>query len=194
MFTGIIATIGKVLANKNNHLRIEPLTPFADYQIGESIAINGVCLTVEKYSDTWFECYASTETLKITNLKKLTINNIVNLERALVVGGSLGGHFVSGHIDTLAKIKRKYPAGNSLVLHLTFPQEFSKFLVPKGSITLDGISLTINKCGSGFLEVNVIPETQNKTTISQWNIGYEINMETDMLGKYVYQNLTGANK
>jgi riboflavin synthase len=188
MFTGIIATTGKILANQQSHLRIEPKEPWEDYKTGESIAINGACLTVEKFSDNWFECYVSPETQSVTTLKKLTVNSLVNLERALAAGDRFGGHFVSGHIDTLARIQTIRRVGSSQVFRFIFAQKFSKLVVPKGSICLDGISLTVNQCGNGFLEVNIIPATQAKTTISNWRIGYQANMETDLLGKYILKN------
>jgi riboflavin synthase len=188
MFTGIIEGIGIILANNffrvQVRLRINALFS-TRIKKGESIAVNGACLTVEDFGDDWFEAYASAETLRLTNLGKLTVNSRVNLERSLEVGDRLGGHFVSGHVDTLAKVQSIRPVGSSQIIRLGFPQEFSKFLINKGSIALDGISLTINQCGDDFLEVNIIPETQKKTIISDWKIGYEANMETDLIGKYL---------
>ena len=197
MFTGIIEGLGEVLAltffGGQAKLRIKPLFAIQDYQLGESIAINGACLTVEEFSADWFEVYASAETLRLTNLQKLVVGSVVNLERALAVGGRLGGHFVNGHIDTLATVQSIHTAGESRIFHLTFKQEFSEFLVSKGSITLDGISLTVNNCGTSFLEINIIPKTLAMTNISNWQIGYTANMETDLLGKYAVKkpaNLT----
>lgn len=188
MFTGIIEGIGIILAKNffsgQAKLRIKAL--FAKpIKKGESIAVNGACLTVEDFGEDWFEAYASAETLRLTNLGKLAVNSKVNLERSLEVGDRLGGHFVSGHVDTLAKVQFMRPAGNSQIIRLGFAQEFSKFVINKGSIALDGISLTINQCGDNFLEVNIIPETLQNTIISNWNIGYEANMETDLIGKYL---------
>lgn len=197
MFTGIIEGIGIILAKnffaEQMRLRIKPLFAIQNFKLGESIAINGTCLTVEKFAENWFEVYASQETLQITNLKKLTINNQVNLERALIVGDRLGGHFVSGHIDTLAKVQSIYKKGNSHIIRLNFLTEFRKLVIAKGSIALDGVSLTINKCGEGFLEVNIIPETFKNTIIQTWKIGYEANMETDLIGKYIVKKSSGLN-
>lgn len=197
MFTGIIEGLGNVLAltffSGQAKLRIKPLFAIQDYKLGESIAINGACLTVEKFSADWFEAYASVETLRLTNLQKLAVGSAVNLERALVVGGRLGGHFVSGHVDAVATVQSIHAAGDSRVFRLTFKQEFSEFLVPKGSVTLDGISLTVNNCGASFLEINIIPKTLTMTNISNWQIGYAANMEADLLGKYALKkpsNLT----
>ena len=191
MFTGIV-TIGKILAiTKNNtqaKLRIQT-TAFSDYQHGESIAVNGVCLTVTEFSDNWFEAFASAETLKLTNLGKLIKGKKVNLERALMLQDRLGGHFVSGHIDTMAKLQTIKKSGQSHVLRFNFDPKFANLVVSKGSITLDGISLTINKCGSNFLEASIIPATFNHATIATWRLGHQANMETDMLGKYVAANI-----
>ncbi len=196
MFTGIVI-IGEVLAiSKNNNqakLRIKA-DAFNDYQHGESIAINGICLTVTDFAADWFEVFASTETLKSTNLGKLAKGKKVNLERALILQDRLGGHFVSGHIDTMAKLQTIKKSGDSNILRFNFDPKFWNLVVPKGSITLDGISLTINKCGSNFLEVNIIPATFSNTTIATWRPGYIANMETDMLGKYVLKNLDTAVK
>jgi riboflavin synthase len=197
MFTGIIEGIGIILAKnffaEQLRLRIKPLFTMQNIKTGESMAVNGACLTVEKFAEDWFEVYASQETLQITNLKKLTINHQVNLERALVVGSRLGGHFVSGHIDTLAKVQAIYKKGASHIIRFNFPSEFSKFVIAKGSVALDGVSLTINKCGEGFFEVNIIPETFNKINIANWKIGYEANMETDLIGKYIVRKSSGLN-
>jgi riboflavin synthase len=195
MFTGLIECIGIILAktffNGQARLRIKAMFS-APIKKGESIAVNGACLTVENFGDDWFEAYASAETLSLTNLKKLTVNSKVNLERSLKVGDLLGGHFVSGHVDTLAKIQFMRPVGSSQIIRLGFAQEFSNFVINKGSVALDGISLTINQCGDNFLEVNIIPETFKNTIISDWQIGYEVNMETDLIGKYIVKKSSGV--
>lgn len=188
MFTGIITDIGKILRitsfAQQARLQIQPASPTDDYKAGESIAVNGVCLTVESFTTNSFMAYASQETLAITNLKYLTPNSTVNLERALKVGDHLGGHFVSGHVDTMATVKQIITKADSHDIQIGFAAEFSKFIVPKGSITLDGISLTVNNCDDHFLNVNVIPTTFTNTSIKNWHCGYRVNMETDLLGKY----------
>lgn len=198
MFTGIIQGQGKIqgIENLNNQarLRISPMFDITDYQQGESIAINGVCLTVEKYGHDWFEVYVSHETLKITNLGELKPASTVNLERAMLANSRFGGHIVSGHIDCTAKVESIRSEGISTVYRLTFPLEFSNMVAPKGSITLDGISLTVNKCSENFLEVNIIPETKKTTTINNWKTGSKINTETDLIGKYVIKNMQNTNK
>jgi riboflavin synthase len=109
----------------------------------------------------------------------------VNLERALALGDRLGGHLVSGHVDCLARVDQSRPSGSSVFFRLTFPPEFGRQIIPKGSVALDGISLTVNACGKEYLEVNIIPATQSETTISRWSTGSLVNMETDIIGKYV---------
>ena len=197
MFTGIIKILGKIIKRDlfggQARIKIQPLTPIADYQRGESIAVNGVCLTVEDFTEDDFVVYASQETLAITNLNRLKLNSIVNLERALQMNDRLGGHVVTGHIDTAALVKSINNRGDSFSLLLNFPQEFSRFVVAKGSVTLDGISLTVNDCGADFLTVNVIPATFDNTNIKNWFAGYAANMETDLLGKYVANFLQRQN-
>ncbi|WP_457572556.1 riboflavin synthase [Desulfovulcanus sp.] len=193
MFTGLVQGIGEIQAiesrGKESRIRISPLFALEDYALGESIAVNGVCLTVEDFGKAWFLVYASKETLSRTNLSMLGIGSKVNLERALALGDRLGGHLVSGHIDCLAKLESIKTVGESRVYRFSFPKEQAVFVIPKGSVALDGISLTINNCGQDFLEVNVIPATQKETTISSWKPGTLVNMETDLIGKYVYRIL-----
>lgn len=193
MFTGLIQGPGRVLSVSGQGLetRLEIAPDFVMERIvrGESIAVNGACLTVETFTSDRFSVYASAETLKLTNLGRLKAGSKVNLERALALGDRLGGHLVSGHVDCLAQVGQTRQAGESRWFRLVFPEEFSALVVPKGSVTLDGISLTVNACDKGWLEVNIIPETWRNTTISQWRPGDEVNMETDLIGKYVQRML-----
>lgn len=193
MFTGIIQGTGRVSGadrrGGETRFTIRPDFPLRDYQAGESIAVNGACLTVENFGRDWFTAYASAETLSVTNLGSLRLSARVNLERALAMGDRLGGHIVSGHVDCLAEVAAILPAGESRIYRLTFDPAFSRQIIPKGSVALDGISLTVNDCGPDYLEVNVIPATQQETTISDWNPGQRVNMETDVIGKYVQRLL-----
>ncbi|WP_290922445.1 riboflavin synthase [Halodesulfovibrio sp.] len=195
MFTGIILGQGEIRSvqnmGKETRLTIKPRCELTDFVLGESIATNGVCLTVEDFGADWFTVYASAETMGLTNLGKLKSGSTVNLERALAMGDRLGGHIVSGHVDCIGSVDSVRPAGLSKIYRISFPQEFEAQVIPKGSVTLDGISLTVNACGNSFLEVNIIPETQKITTIAQWNPGYSVNIETDVIGKYV-QRMLGA--
>lgn len=189
MFTGLIETTGHVrqmqLQGGQTRFTIAPVTPLVNVVLGESIAVNGVCLTVETSTPEIFSAYASAESMKVTTLGRLSTGSMVNLERALALGDRLGGHLVSGHVDCVAVIEAVIPAGESTRFRIGFPQEYAKEVVSKGSVALDGISLTINTCGRGFFEVNCIPETQKRTTAVHWTAGAAINMETDLIGKYV---------
>lgn len=189
MFTGIIQGQGQVVnvnsAGLESRISIKSLFKLDNVQLGESIAVNGVCLTVENYSSHIFQAYASNETLNSTTLANLKAGDYVNLERALALGDRLGGHLVSGHVDTIAIVKKISAIGLSRCVNISFADKYQQEIICKGSVCLDGISLTINNCGSDFLEVNVIPETWTNTTIKNWSVGTKINLETDLIGKYV---------
>uniref|UniRef100_A0A7C3W8X7 Riboflavin synthase n=1 Tax=Fundidesulfovibrio putealis TaxID=270496 RepID=A0A7C3W8X7_9BACT len=193
MFTGLVQGLGVVesLTARAGQMRLalRARFPLRDVVLGESIAVNGACLTVEAALDNGFTAYASAETMDKTNLGALSQGATVNLERALALGDRLGGHLVSGHVDCLARVQSVTDAGESVRLRLSFPAEHGIFVVPKGSVALDGVSLTVNDCGQDWLEVNVIPSTQGETTIGDWKPGRQVNMETDLIGKYVARML-----
>ena len=193
MFTGLVMGLGRVLAadrrGDETRFRIRALFDLDNIVLGESIAVSGACLTVETAGEREFTAYASAETLSKSGLGRLKPGSEVNLERALALGDRLGGHLVSGHVDCLATVESVTPVGQSVRYRLTYPDDFSIFVVPKGSVALDGVSLTVNECGAGFLTVNIIPSTQGATTIATWKPGVTVNMETDMLGKYVLRML-----
>lgn len=194
MFTGIIQGLGEVLSltpiAKDIRVHIKALYALENIQVGESIAVNGTCLTVESHGPRTFTAFASAETLAHTSLGSLSTGTKVNLERALAVGDRLGGHIVSGHVDTLALLEKITIISASHCIRVIFSQEYQQEVIPKGSVALDGISLTVNDCGPNFLEVNVIPETWNSTTMHTWLPGRRINLETDVIGKYVRRMLT----
>jgi riboflavin synthase len=201
MFTGLIMGMGRIEAaearGSETRFRIRALFELADIELGESIAVNGVCLTVETFGDQWFTCYASRETLSVTSLGSLRPGSQVNLERAMAMGDRFGGHIVAGHVDCLAEVAEVRPEGESKIYRLSFDAAHGRYVIPKGSVALDGISLTVNDCAPTWLEVNIIPETQKVTTISGWNPGTKVNMETDVIGKYVermVQPWTGGSK
>ncbi len=195
MFTGLILGMGDVTrvtpGTEEARFTIRALFPAPAWVTGESISVNGVCLSVETFDAVGFTAYASQETLRISNLKHLRSGSRVNLERALSLGDRLGGHMVSGHVDGIARVTSITSAGSSLRIRAHFPAEFAAQVIPKGSVALDGVSLTVNACGPDFLEVNVIPETQRSTTIAGWKVAQELNFETDLIGKYV-QRMLGA--
>lgn len=189
MFTGIIQCTG-VLTGVLRHgderrFTIRPAVSFVDLQNGESIALNGVCLSVESHTPQDYVVYASAETVARSTLGDLPIGTEVNLERALALGDRLGGHLVSGHVDCVARVRRLIPTGSSLRVELEYPVVHAPEVICKGSVSLDGISLTINDCGRDSLQVNVIPDTQKRTTMRHWRPGTAVNMETDIIGKYI---------
>ncbi len=194
MFTGLVQTTGRLarreLRGGDARLVLAPDRPLPELEDGESIAVNGACLTVERHDQTGFTVYASGETLARTTLGSLAPGTLVNLERALRLGERLGGHLVAGHVDCLAVVESVSPAGRSLQVRLGFPEDFGAEVAPKGSVALDGISLTVNECGAAHLTVNVIPETRARTAMRLWRPGSRVNMETDVLAKYVRRCLS----
>ena len=199
MFTGIVLTLARVaevaFSGHDARLVINAPCPLPNLTLGESIAVNGVCLTVEgghSAAASSFSAFASAETLRCTTLGQLRRGDAVNIERALALGDRLGGHVVSGHVDTVAEVESVVLVGQSRRVRVCVPARLAPEILPKGSVTLDGVSLTINTCGLDVLEVNVIPETWRVTTIAHWQAGRAINLETDVLGKYVRHNLVLA--
>jgi riboflavin synthase len=189
MFTGIIEEIGGLvnISGKGNALTltIKAAKIMSDLKEGDSIAVNGVCLTVVMTQNDIFGVEVSSETLSRSNLGKLPIGEGVNLERALRVGDRLGGHQVSGHIDGVGKIVTLEREGEFVTVTVQSPPEVMKYVVPKGSIALDGISLTIASCREDRFQISIIPYTAKITTIGQKNIGCEVNLESDIIGKYI---------
>lgn len=189
MFTGIVQGLGEVKSLERKaseiRMRIQPHFSMENIIDGESIAVDGVCLSVEKHSGNNFAVYASEQTLQHSNFGQLKISSLVNLERALTFGESVGGHLVSGHVDCVAIVKDIKKEAESRKVLVTFPDAYSDLVIDRGSITLNGISLTVTSCGKGFLEVNIIPDSQKRTNMPSWRNGTLLNMETDLIGKYV---------
>lgn len=194
MFTGLVAKGEVLMAEKHGEemrLRLRPLFAWEKPVLGESVAVCGACLSVEVWHGDSFTAYASRETVSRTILPHLRAGDTVNMERALALGDRLGGHLVSGHVDTMATVESVRTVGESRCIRLSFDPPWSVHIIPKGSVALDGVSLTVNQCGPGYLEVNVIPETWKATTIGLWQAGRRINLETDVMGKYA-AHLLGA--
>ena len=193
MFTGLIQTLGTIQtitgSQDEQRICIAPQKKWRDLKLGESIAVNGVCLSVEEFSGASFWVYASKETLGHSNLGQLKAGSQINLERALSLQDRLGGHLVSGHVDCQARVVSIKQVGQSKIYRFEFESQWSSYVVPKGSVALDGISLTVNSCGNGFLEVNIIPATQKDTAIHLWRPGVAVNMEVDLIAKYVQRML-----
>ena len=192
MFTGIITDIATVRAiKKTGDTRFEFTTSFDTSKIvlGASIACNGACMTVIETGDDWFAIEASAESLDRTTLGDLTVGAKVNLEQATRVGDELGGHIVSGHVDGVATLTKRLPEGDSLRLTFEVPEEFSKYIASKGSVTLEGVSLTVNEVDGNTFGINLIPHTQTQTTLGSKQPGDRINFEIDMLARYVARML-----
>ncbi len=192
MFTGIISDLGRVRAvATDGDTRLEISTAFAtaEIAIGASIACSGVCLTVidkgSRGSSDWFAVQVSAETLSRTTLGAWTEGTAVNLERALKVGDELGGHMVSGHVDGVGRLAARVPEGDSLRLVFEAPEGLGRFIAAKGSICVDGVSLTVNEVNTIRFGVNIIPHTQNSTTLGKLAVGDAVNLEIDMLARYV---------
>ena len=198
MFTGLIEDVGSIseIRSRSNYriLMITSNLISNELQLGESVACDGACLTVVKKTSKNFSVEASQETEARTNLKSYSKGSKINLERALKVGSRLGGHFVSGHIDCIGVVETLSKVGDSLKIKIGFDKSFDKYVIEKGSIALNGISLTINEIDTGLLSVNLIPHSVENTTVSNWKKGDPINLEFDMIGKYVLNVQPKKNK
>ncbi len=193
MFTGIVEEIGRVRSiysdSNLKRITIEARKVLSDLKISESVAVNGVCLTVTDCSPGYFNVEVVRETFRKTNLVKLKKGDKVNLERALKLGERLGGHLVSGHVDGLARIVRKEKSSNENYLWLKTELELLKQIIPRGSVTLEGVSLTAAQIKSNLFKVALIPYTMKETTLGDKRTGDELNLELDYLGKYVRKYL-----
>jgi riboflavin synthase len=188
MFTGIVTDLGEIRSIRREgdmRLVIGTHYPTAELELGASIAHNGVCLTVIAKGADWYEVQASDETLSKTTMGSWRVGQRINLERALRLGDELGGHLVSGHVDGVARLADKRPEKDSLRLGFTAPAELARFVAPKGSVALDGVSLTVNEVEGARFGVNIIPHTQQATTLGGLAVGDPVNMEIDMLARYV---------
>jgi riboflavin synthase len=189
MFTGLIEGTG-TLVRTDHHgpdakMVIQANYSLEDLVLGESIAVDGACLTVVAFQKNLFTADVSAETLERTTLGRKLPGSRVNLERALRLGDRLGGHLVSGHVDAVGVLHERSTEGRSWRLVFRVPESFSKYIIAKGSIAINGISLTVNGCQPGQFEVNVVPHTAKSTTIGDLQIGSEANLESDLIGKYV---------
>jgi riboflavin synthase len=194
MFTGLVQTIGMIEQRDRDRLIIHCPDLVAQIAIGDSVAVNGVCLTATKVSATSFAADVSPETLGRTNLSDRQLK-YVNLETALAVGDKIGGHFVSGHIDGIGKLSDRAIVGNSWELSFEATSEVARYIVFKGSIAINGISLTISYCndsGTNF-RVAVIPHTYDNTTLKNLDLGTSVHLEGDILGKYVEKFLRSGH-
>ncbi len=193
MFTGIVEEVGHIrrltqIAN-GARLAIEAQTVLAGAKLGDSIAVNGVCLTVVEQGPDWFAADLSAETLKRTSLQQARTGTRVNLERALLPTTRLGGHIMQGHVDGTGRLLEAQPSGEGWTVRIGFPVELARYIVEKGSIAVDGISLTVATLGDDWFEIAVIPHTWKMTNLSTLERGALVNLEVDILAKYVERML-----
>ncbi|NPB04982.1 MAG: riboflavin synthase [Aquificae bacterium] len=191
MFTGLVEALGEVvslsLSPSNSRLRVR--APLEGVRVGDSVAVNGACLTAVEVSGDGLTFDLSRETLERTNLRFLKPGDEVNLERALTLNKPLGGHLVLGHVDTVGRIEVLRPVGEHHLLRVSFDERFSPFVVEKGSIAVDGISLTVNRVGPNWVEINVVPHTFRSTNLRRRRAGDLVNLEFDLFGKYAVRYL-----
>lgn len=193
MFTGLIEDVGKIEhMRRNKHsavLTVKTSLPLRTMPLGASVAVNGACLTVVKKSKNAFTVDVSPETLKRTSLEILTTGSVVNLERPMQLQDRLGGHLVTGHVDGVGFVKAMERRGEFTFFTIGVPSRLGLLLVPKGSVAVDGISLTVNECSRRSFSVAIIPFTLQHTNLRARGVGDKVNLETDLIGKYVYNLL-----
>ncbi|HET8713753.1 MAG TPA: riboflavin synthase [Gemmatimonadales bacterium] len=188
MFTGIVEAVGRVVAVQNHDGAVLRITaPFRAVKKGESIAVNGACLTVERVVKGGFTIHAVATTLGRTLIGEWKKGDAVNLERALRVSDRLGGHFVQGHVDGVGTVERVHEADDALLIDVRVPRDVLETTVLHGSITLDGVSLTVNKMTPSGIQVSLVPFTREHTTLGGLKTGDRVHVEADVLGKYVRQ-------
>lgn len=190
IFTGIIEEIGRLADIKKEKdlytLKISCKKVLEGTKRGDSIATNGVCLTVTELGDEYYKAEVMVETINSTNFKTLSLGELLNLERALSPSKRLDGHIVQGHVDGVGEIVNILKRGHEIVYRIKFDSDNFKYIAEKGSIALDGISLTVSKVGENYFEVSIIPTTIADTNLASKKLGEKINIETDIIGRYVY--------
>ncbi len=190
MFSGIVSAVGTIqhIFTQTDTIDFVIFIPttWTDLTIGESIAVNGVCLTVTAFTQTTIHVTAVPETLRVTNLGQLAENNLVNLERSITINTRLGGHYVQGHVDAVGDILDIQADGDTALLAtISMPEILGKYIVRKGYITLDGMSITVIDVAKHYFTVTFIPHTQQVTIVNHYRTGQKINIEVDMMGKYI---------
>ncbi len=196
MFTGIIEELGIVKSirkgSRSALIQIEASTVLADIKIGDSIAVNGICLTASTFDENGFTAEAMAETLNRTNLGKLKSGDHVNLERALRLSDRFGGHLVSGHIDGVGRIVSKQQEDIALIYRIAFPSELAPYIISKGSVAIEGISLTVIEANKDDFTVSIIPHTRSQTNLRNKGVNDTVNLETDIIAKYLEGLLKGG--
>ncbi len=198
MFTGIVEELGRIAHIESlpdaAKLKIEGAVVVSDVKEGDSIAVNGVCLTVVDLGANYFTADVMAETLNRSSLSKVAIGSKVNLERAARLDSRIGGHLVQGHVDAVASVLAIEPNVQWTLIRFTLPVDLAKYLVEKGSITVDGVSLTIVEAGSDYFSVSLIPTTLGHTTLGGLTVGDIVNLEVDVIAKYVERLMKGYAK
>ncbi len=198
MFTGIIEGLGNIAAihssGQGNRVTIEAGFALDQSKIGDSISVSGACLTAVKIEGRRFEVDVSPETLNTTIFGQAKVGDRVNLERAMRFSDRIDGHLVSGHIDGTGIVKQREIQSNAVLVTIEVAESLTRFMIAKGSVAVDGISLTINSCDAGSFSISIIPHTAKLTTIGFKNRGDRVNIETDMIGKYVERFLAGVSE
>lgn len=193
MFTGLVEDIGVVKAMQSDRdsmkITVQSAMIAEDVRLGDSIAVNGVCLTVTHFTEQQLTMDVMPETVKATNLQQLALGDSVNLERAMPANGRFGGHFVAGHVDGVGKILRIRPVANAVYMDIEMSEELTSFCIPKGSITIDGTSLTLFHVEANRVTISLIPHTYKETVLGMKRVGAIVNIETDLVGKYILQQL-----
>ncbi|MFN8534032.1 MAG: riboflavin synthase [Dehalococcoidia bacterium] len=185
MFSGIVEELGRVDQRADDALTIQATTVLGGIHVGDSIAVNGACLTVVQFGDDWFRAEVVPETWQRTNLGDTVVGSPVNLERSLAAGGRVGGHFVQGHVDGTAEVIALTPAGNEIGVRFRVGPAIARYIVAKGFVAIDGVSLTVVEAGGDWFTIALIPHTRAVTTLGNRRVGDRVNVEVDILGKYV---------
>ena len=195
MFTGIIESLGKVESLQSVggdvRLRIGTSLDMSDVHLGDSIATNGICLTVIEWGENWYAADVSRESLNRTTLGTWKVGQRVNVEKAMLPTTRFGGHIVSGHVDAVGEITVVREDARSIYYEVTAPAEIAKYLAEKGSVTVDGISLTINHLRGNVISLNLIPHTAERTNIGTWKTGAKVNLEVDVLARFIERLMLG---
>ena len=192
MFNGIIFNTGKIKSIKKNTnsilLNIENNLKLSKKDLGSSVSCNGVCLTIDKIKNNLISFYVSKETLERSNLRFIKDNQVINLEKSLIFGQKISGHFSQGHVDTVAKVKKIIIKDKAWIVKFQIhDKKFSKFVVDKASITINGVSLTVSKVSDNFFEINIIPHSLKLTNLKNLKINDVVNVELDIFSKYIYK-------
>ena len=198
MFTGIIQALGTLQSQQpiGGDLRLDINTgqlDMTDVALGDSVAVNGVCLTVVSCTANSFSADVSNETRSLTSLGRLQVGSSVNLEKALTLQSRLGGHWVSGHVDGLGEILSRTEDARSVRFDVRAPQDLARYIAPKGSITIDGVSLTVNAVTDADFMLNIVPHTLQATCFADYQVGDQVNLEVDVLARYIERLMQGTS-